>query len=114
MAQKKKTVAKKEAEVPFETSLENLRFIVSEMESGQLTLTESLEKYEQGIHNLKQCFAALEKAQRKIELLVNLDDDGNLVTQPFNDEATFREPDSARTSPSLDEDLDPDSSDSLF
>ena len=74
--------------VPFESALEQLKEIVSELENGNLTLSDSLEKYEQGVKNLKDCYQALEQAQKKIELLVKLDDNGNLVTRPFDDTAT--------------------------
>ena len=72
--------------------------IVGELETGNLTLTESLEKYEQGVANLKSCYAALNEAQRRIELLVDLDDDGNLVTRPFDDTASEQMTDGVRRS----------------
>lgn len=59
---KKKTKSKTAAEVPFEKSLEQLRAVVAELENGNLTLGESLEKYEQGIANLKSCYEALNQA----------------------------------------------------
>ena len=72
----------------FEQSLEQLRNVVGELENGNLPLSESLEKYEQGVANLKSCYDALNQAQRRIELLVDLDEEGNLVTQPFDDTAS--------------------------
>ena len=87
MAKKKPTSAK--SEMPsFETSLESLQEVVQELEDGQLSLSDSLEQYEQGVKHLKNCHAALKSAERKIELLVKLDKDGNLVTQDFDDSAT--------------------------
>ena len=62
--------------------------MVAELETGNLSLTDSLEKYQQGIANLKQCHAALENAKKQIEILVDLDADGNLQTQPFDDSAS--------------------------
>lgn len=85
---KKKTNSKTDKAVPFERSLEQLREVVGQLENGNLTLSESLEKYEQGVSSLKSCYAALNQAQRKIELLVDLDEQGNLVTQPFDDTAS--------------------------
>ena len=84
MAKKKKATKKSVQEVPFESSLENLRQVVSELENGNLSLSDSLDKYEQGVANLKSCYEALNQAQRKIELLVDLDEEGNLVTRPFD------------------------------
>jgi exodeoxyribonuclease VII small subunit len=72
----------------FEQSLEQLQSIVHELEDGGLSLSDSLEKYELGVKNLRKCYHSLESAQKKIELLVELDEDGNLVTEPFDDTAT--------------------------
>lgn len=74
--------------IPFEDALTQLREVVGQLESGNLTLSESLEHYEMGVKNLKNCYRALEQAQRKIELLVDLDENGNLITRPFDDTAT--------------------------
>ena len=62
--------------------------MVAELETGNLSLTESLDKYQQGIANLKHCHAALENAKKQIEILVDLDADGNLQTQAFDDSAS--------------------------
>lgn len=74
--------------IPFEDALEQLRDVVGQLEAGNLTLSESLEHYELGVKNLKNCYRALEEAQKKIELLVDLDENGNLNTRPFDDTAT--------------------------
>ena len=68
----------------FEDSLESLHGVVEKLEDGQLPLSDSLTQYELGVKHLKNCHAALKEAQRKIELLVKLDKDGNLVTQDFD------------------------------
>lgn len=85
---KKKTNSKTEKAESFEQSLEQLRDLVGQLEDGNLTLSESLEKYEQGVASLKACYEALNQAQRRIELLVDLDEEGNLVTRPFDDTAS--------------------------
>lgn len=78
-------MAKKNIAPTFEESLETLRKIVNELEHGNLTLSQSLEKYEQGVRSLKECYDNLQQAQRKIEKLVQIDQNGNLVTEPFQD-----------------------------
>ena len=91
MAKKKTTRKTRPAatsSIPFEQSLEELKQVVAELETGNLSLTDSLEKYQQGIANLKQCHAALENAKKQIEVLVNLDSDGNVQTQAFDDSAS--------------------------
>lgn len=69
----------------FEASLAKLEAIVRQLEDGQLGLSDSLARYEEGIRCLKQCHAALETAERKVELLTGVDADGNPVTAPFDD-----------------------------
>jgi len=81
---KKKSAKSASKEVPFEASLEQLRTVVAELEAGNLSLGESLEKYEVGITSLKACYAALNAVQQRIELLVDLDEEGNLVTATFD------------------------------
>ena len=71
----------------FEEALGKLECIVHELEEGQIGMADSLGRYEEGIKLLKQCYALLEHAERRIELLTGLDGDGNPVTVPF-DEAT--------------------------
>ena len=89
MAKKKQTKkSKAAAAIPFEESLEQLKQVVAELETGNLSLTESLDKYQQCIANLKQCHAALENAKKQIEVLVDLDADGNLQTRDFDDTAS--------------------------
>lgn len=90
MAKKKSTKSKTNApeQASFEDSLESLHGVVEQLEDGQLSLSDSLGQYEQGVKHLKNCHAALKQAERKIELLVKIDKDGNLVTQDFDDSAT--------------------------
>ncbi|MEM7453189.1 MAG: exodeoxyribonuclease VII small subunit [Planctomycetota bacterium] len=94
MASKKKHAAKKSprkegADAPdFESSIERLRDVVTAMEQGNLSLSGSLEKYEEGVKCLKDCYRALDEAKRKIELLIDLDEDGRLVTTPFDTAAS--------------------------
>ena len=66
----------------FEESLGEVEGIVSQLESGELGLTASLQKYEQGIRELKQCQTLLDAAEQKISQLSGFDADGNPVTTP--------------------------------
>ncbi len=69
----------------FEESLARLEQIVRALEDGNLGLAESLAQYEQGVKLLAQCYAFLEQAERKIELLTGVDDEGRPLTEPFGD-----------------------------
>lgn len=53
----------------FETSLTKLEDVVSQIEGGQLSLDESIKKFEEGIKLYKGCKDLLEQAEKKISVL---------------------------------------------
>ncbi|MEZ7736651.1 exodeoxyribonuclease VII small subunit [Gemella sanguinis] len=53
----------------FESNLINLEKIVSELELGQLSLEESLEKYKKGIDLVKKCNTIIENAEKEVQRL---------------------------------------------
>ena len=53
----------------FETSLMNLEKIVAELESGNLSLEDSLERYKQGIDLIKNCNKLIEDAEKEVAKL---------------------------------------------
>lgn len=59
----------------FEEALASLEQLVEAMEQGDLGLEESLKAFEQGIKLTRECQAALEQAEQKVQLLVK---DGQL------------------------------------
>ncbi len=71
----------------FETSLKELEEIVEKLETNDLTLNETLAKYESGIKIYKQCFQTLEKAEKKINILLK-DSIGETRTEEFNPKKT--------------------------
>ena len=80
-----------DAEPKFEDALSRLDEIVHELEEGELGLEDSLARYEEGVKHLNACYQALERAERKVELLTGVDADGNPVTQTFDDQAAVLE-----------------------
>lgn len=64
--------------ISFEKSLEKLKGIVEDLESGDLPLKESLEKFQNGIDIIKQCYKELETTELKIETIVKKD--GKIIT----------------------------------
>ena len=50
----------------FETSLMNLEKIVAQLESGQLSLEDSLERYKNGIDLIKHCNKLIDKAEKEV------------------------------------------------
>lgn len=77
------------AELDFEQALKRLEQIVHSLEEGDVGLNEALKQYEEGVKLLRQSYELLERAERRIELLSGIDADGNPITQPFDDSATF-------------------------
>jgi len=67
----------------FEDDIKRLQKIVEELSAGKLTLGESLKKYEEGIRLAQSCSAALNEAQRKVELLMKKD--GKFSLEKFDD-----------------------------
>ena len=55
----------------FEEQIEELESIVEELEKGELSLEDSVFKFEQGIKISKDCNKMLEEAEKKITILVN-------------------------------------------
>jgi len=66
----------------FEKNLEALERIVEELESGELTLDEALERYERGVAAHKECMEILAAAEKRIEVLLK-SSDGTFGTRPF-------------------------------
>ncbi|MFT7243603.1 MAG: exodeoxyribonuclease VII small subunit [Candidatus Azotimanducaceae bacterium] len=55
---------------PFESSLARLESLVEQMESGELSLDESLKLFEEGIKLTRECQQALADAEQKVNLLL--------------------------------------------
>lgn len=79
-------MAKPKKPFQFEPALEALEALVSAMESGHMTLEESLLAFEEGIRLTRECQEALQQAEQKVQLL--LSDDGTAVPfdRPADDE----------------------------
>ena len=54
----------------FEAALESLEQIVEQLESGELSLEDSLAAFEAGVGLVKQCNQKLNEVEKKIEILV--------------------------------------------
>ena len=69
------------AKEKFEDALEKLEGIVRKMETGELSLEESLKAFEEGIRLTRLCAGKLDEAERRVEILLR-DGDG-LSIKPF-------------------------------
>jgi exodeoxyribonuclease VII small subunit len=74
-------VATEKKAVDFEQQLSNLEALVESLESGDLSLEDSLKSFEQGIKVARECQTALKQAEQKVALLMRQGDE--LVSQPF-------------------------------
>jgi exodeoxyribonuclease VII small subunit len=68
---------KERQEKKFEDAMADLEKVVDRLESGELSLEESLGAFQEGIGLVQYCNQKLGEVERKIELLVK-DKDGNL------------------------------------
>jgi exodeoxyribonuclease VII small subunit len=75
---------KKKTDPPaFEDALAELEALVERMESGELSLEESLGSFERGIALTRACQQALQQAEQKVEILTRKDPDAE--PEPFDD-----------------------------
>jgi exodeoxyribonuclease VII small subunit len=72
-----------ESSPTFEQAIASLEQLVRDLEEGRIGLAEALQKYEQGVVLLKQCYGLLETAEQRIEMLTGVDADGRAITKPF-------------------------------
>lgn len=65
----------------FEEQMEELENIVEALEKGDLSLEESMVKFEKGIKISKECNKTLEEAERKITILIH--QEGEITEENF-------------------------------
>ena len=61
----------KEKEINFEEAINGLEKIAEELEKDELDLEESVKKFEEGMLLSKKCNEILEKAEKKITILID-------------------------------------------
>ncbi len=66
----------------FEASLKKLEEIVTLLETGSLSLEDSLKAFEEGVKHSAFCSSRLDEADRRVEILLR-QKDGSLKRQPF-------------------------------
>lgn len=75
--------AKKHSPLSFEAALTELESVVAQLEQGDLSLEETLQRFEQGVGLVRTCQTALQLADRKVEQL--LEQNGGLEIMPFGE-----------------------------
>lgn len=80
-------VSERQSEVPVEESYDGLvarlERVVGELEGGQLTLEQSIERFAEGIRLARDASRKLDDAERRVEQLVR-NDDGAEEAVPFD------------------------------
>jgi exodeoxyribonuclease VII small subunit len=72
--------------IQLEKSLDELSQLIEKMEQGGLSLEESLECFEKGIHLVRRCQKSLLEAEQKIQLLTEKKGDFELSSFSEDDE----------------------------
>jgi exodeoxyribonuclease VII small subunit len=66
----------------FEKSLEELESLVEQLESGDLSLDQSLSQFKRGVELTRHCQGVLDEAQQLVQKLMDTDDESSTV--PFD------------------------------
>jgi len=86
-------------DLDFEKALADLERVVDDLEKGGLSLNESLGRFERGVKLARFLRNELDKAEKKIEILVK-DDKGGVQAEPFSlEEAESGEAPAASSAP---------------
>ena len=72
----------------FEESLVELEKVVQDLERGDISLDDSLARYERGVTLLKACHAQLQGAEAKVRELTGVGPDGEPQLTTFGSEVT--------------------------
>ncbi len=71
------------AKKTFENSLKTLEEITTDLESGELSLDDSLKKFDEGIKLAEYCNKKLDEAQAKVDILQS-NRHGEIINTPFS------------------------------
>lgn len=66
----------------FEKALEELESLVEQLESGDLSLDQSLKRFKRGVALTRHCQGVLDQAQQTVQRLIDPDDESSAV--PFD------------------------------
>ena len=85
MATKKKETADELADISFESALEELESLVEKMETGDLSLEDSLAAFERGVKLTRHCQSSLKAAELKVKVLTESGDLEDLDIDSLDD-----------------------------
>ncbi len=70
----------------FEGALEQLQVAVKRLESGELSLEQSLKQFEDGVRLTRVCQEYLSSAEQRVEILMKPNAEGHSELQPFGNQ----------------------------
>jgi exodeoxyribonuclease VII small subunit len=70
------------AKLTFENAMKQLENIVHELESGNLSLDDSVKKFEEGIRLSNYCSSKLDETEKRITILMK-EQNGSISEKPF-------------------------------
>ncbi len=79
------TAKKHPPPISFEAALAELEGLVGQLEQGELTLEESLQRFERGVGLVRTCQNALQAAEQKVAQLTERDGEPEIL--PFSEPA---------------------------
>lgn len=80
MAKKPEASEKPVEQADFESALGELEQIVEALESGEMSLAESLERFKRGVSLSKRCHKLIDEARQSVEALADPDDEDSART----------------------------------
>lgn len=72
-----------QSELGFEAALEKLQITVKQLESGELSLEQSLKCFEEGVKLTRLCQQHLSAAEQRVEILMKSSQENPVDLQPF-------------------------------
>ncbi len=69
-------------DLTYEDAMNDLEKVVKDLESGELSLDESIKKFEKGMELSKHCSSLLEDAEKKITMLIEKEN-GEMKEEEF-------------------------------
>jgi exodeoxyribonuclease VII small subunit len=72
-------------EAGFEQALSELENLVEQLESGELSLDQSLQQFKRGVELTRHCQGILKQAQQVVEQLIEANDESSAVPNKSSD-----------------------------
>lgn len=75
----------------FDEALKELEALVESLEQGDLSLEESLERFERGVSLARECRDSLSAAEQRVQVLLE-NEDGSERLEPFQNDSDSSDP----------------------